>query len=219
MDKLYYSIVSIFVGGEKLRPAINLRPVPEIVKPTQGTTKRPRTLIRNPAVTKAQEFARPSNPVVVAANNGANSAYQLPKNIGEILLKGMRDASINTPRPSIYQMEGGEFVPPATFMYGFKPITKQPTLDFSTQRPTSNGYNQPQGQYQSNNGGAPADNNYKSPQKTAAKYKSYRGGKTNQRPRKSTGRTKSSPTVIDKISNFLEPFTLPFKAFFKSSSR
>ena len=195
-----------------------MKPVPEIVKPKQGTTKRPHTVIRNPAVTKAQEFARPSSPVV-AANNGANSAYQLPKNIGEILLKGMRDATINTPRPSIYQMEGGEFVPPATFMYGFKPITNQPTFDFSTQRPSSNGYNQPQGQYQTNNA-APPNNNYNSPQKTVAKYKSYRGGKTNQRPRKSAGRTKSSsPSVIDKISNFLEPFTLPFKALFTSSSR
>ena len=71
--------------------------MPEIVKPTAGTTKRPHTVIRNPAVTKAQEFARPSliggaggQSAPQSQQAGYKSAYQLPKNIGEILLKGRR---------------------------------------------------------------------------------------------------------------------------------
>lgn len=220
-----------FSTSNKSKPSINLRPVPEIVKPKAGTTKRPLTAVRNPVVTRLQEFARPSNYIAAGTSGdsgpqkqpqaGYNSAYKLPKNIGGILLKAMRDnknsnnaASINTPRPQLYQTEGGEFMPPATFMYGFKPITNQPQqVQYSTAQPPRAVAAQPQYQQQQQNVGYNNNNNIQNnvPQKSTTKYKSYRGGNNNTRPKRNK---KAPPSVIDKISNFLEPFTLPFKSLF-----
>lgn len=124
-------------------------------------------------------------------------------------------ASINTPRPQLYQTEGGEFMPPSTFMYGFKPITNQPQqVQYSTAQPPRAVASQPQyQQQQQQNVGYNNNNNIQNnvPQKSTTKYKSYRGGNNNARPKRNK---KASPSVIDKISNFLEPFTLPFKSLF-----
>ena len=74
----------------------------------------------------------------------------------------MRASKIATPAPQLYQTEGGQFMPPSTFMYGFKPITKEPEV-LTTPKP--------QKQY---GGGGQRPSPKKVPQKSKYNSNSYR---------------------------------------------
>ena len=117
-----YTVTSL----PKAKPKLNLKPVPEIVKPPTKSTKRPHTYIRRPEITRVQEFAKPKSAYKPWTNmdmkmkSETKSKLQKSKNI----MKYSRDSkNIITNRPMTFMTASGQFEPPSTLLFGFKPMT------------------------------------------------------------------------------------------------
>ena len=103
----------------KSKPKLNLKPVPEIVKPITKSTKRPHVFIRRPEITKVQEFAKPSKPQdykhqlkLFKISNQNNNRFVRSKTTQQIIKEKYKRLSAAS----------RDFEPPSSLTYGFKPI-------------------------------------------------------------------------------------------------
>jgi hypothetical protein len=162
-------------------PRVSLPPVPEVVRPSASSTNRPHSFVRKPAITKVQGFAQPgSGPTPAPATN----------------------QHILTNRPMTFQTASGQFQPPSTLLFGFKPLTGGTTpISRPTPRAPRAGFSQPpvgfgfQPSQERGRGGAGLDVR-------------LQGGPA----RKGARATKSrGSSVLERISSFLEPLTEPLR--------
>ena len=169
-----------------VHPTVSLPPVASIV--ISGTTrepKKPREPIISssgqrhppaPAITKLQAFAVPGsqkdNQGFKVAGSQDNQGFKVP---------GSQDNQhILTNRPMTFQTASGEFKPPSTLLYGFKPMTTP--LPPPSNHPAS----------------------HSSPSSPASLDVRLQRGELQGRRK---GR--KTPSMLQRISNFLEPITRP----------
>jgi hypothetical protein len=184
-------------------------------------------VLRNPEVIKAQEFARPDNPVTQSTVSAAEAIYrglstfQRPSSSSS---SGSPDNShLFTNPPMTFQTASGRFVPPSTLIFGFKPMTPTPasSLSSSYRRPQAEATNQEE------NFSPPSKLNYGfKPTTSSVSANSYAAeaassGKSVTKAVSTVSRPKSSApySIIDQISDFLEPFTKPWANLFASTTR
>ena len=209
-------------------PPVTLKPVPEIVKPTIRTTKKLNNYVGNAQVSKVKAFASPNRPPsswkqavnsqqTIYTSQGAGQTNSQPSNIGDILQSENRDNKyIYTNRPMTYQTASGNFVPPSTLLFGFKPMT-EPTNVAETSYKGSQRNNIQESSSQYKGKGKSRGNKIKSyrsnPRKVQYKKSSSKSGGS----KKSSGDlSPSGSSMIDQISQFLEPFTKPFTKLFSN---
>ena len=161
------------------QPAGNLKSVPEILKPNKG-----------------QEYERPSSPQTSGGFKPPNIIYNQFKPT-----QGAREAQDNqyilTNRPMTFQTASGNFLPPSTLLYGFKPITEPGFINRPTNPPRSNIESSKYiGKTKSsiNNSGSSSN----------LLQASYLQEKPRYKKSSSNSRDNSSSSVIDQISQFLE---------------
>ena len=161
------------------QPAGNLKSVPEILKPN-----------------KDQEYERPSSPQTSGGFKPPNIIYNQFKPT-----QGAREAQDNqyilTNRPMTFQTASGNFLPPSTLLYGFKPITEPGFINRPTNPPRSNFQSAKYlGKTKSsiNNSGSSSN----------LLQASYLQEKPRYKKSSSNSRDNSSSSVIDQISQFLE---------------
>ena len=161
------------------QPAGNLKSVPEILKPNKG-----------------QEYERPSSPQTSGGFKPPNIIYNQFKPT-----QGAREAQDNqyilTNRPMTFQTASGNFLPPSTLLYGFKPITEPGFVNRPTNPPRSNIESAKYiGKTKSsiNNSGSSSN----------LLQASYLQEKPRYKKSSSNSRDNSSSSVIDQISQFLE---------------
>ena len=161
------------------QPAGNLKSAPEILKPNKG-----------------QEYERPSSPQTSGGFKPPNIIYNQFKPT-----QGAREAQDNqyilTNRPMTFQTASGNFLPPSTLLYGFKPITEPGFINRPTNPPRSNFQSAKYlGKTKSsiNNSGSSSN----------LLQASYLQEKPRYKKSSSNSRDNSSSSVIDQISQFLE---------------
>jgi len=161
------------------QPAGNLKSAPEILKPNKG-----------------QEYERPSSPQTSGGFKPPNIIYNQFKPT-----QGAREAQDNqyilTNRPMTFQTASGNFLPPSTLLYGFKPITEPGFINRPTNPPRSNFesakfFGKPKSSI--NNSGYSSNLLQASNLQEKPRYKKS----------SSNSRDNSSSSVIDQISQFLE---------------
>ena len=105
------------VTNYKAKSKINLKPVPEIVKQSTKSTKRPHVFIRPHAITKVQDFAKPSKPQNLKKDLKKKHILQEKKDLYK------REKHKRIKRPASIKNARGQFEPPSTLAYGFQPMT------------------------------------------------------------------------------------------------
>ena len=101
------------VSSSSIKPILNLKPVPEIVKPVKPSTRRPHTFIRRPEIVRVQEFAKPGT-FMFEMNKPSPRAHF------ERLQKLNADGDINQGNSVNSVTLGRKFVPPNSLTYGFR---------------------------------------------------------------------------------------------------
>ena len=161
------------------QPAGILKSVPEIMKPNKG-----------------QEYERPSSPQTSGGFKPPNIIYNQFKPA-----QGASEAQDNqyilTNRPMTFQTASGNFLPPSTLLYGFKPITEPGFINRPTNPPRSNSESAKYlGKTKSSINNSGSSSNHL--------QASYLQEKPRFKKSFSNSRDSSSSSVIDQISQFLE---------------
>jgi hypothetical protein len=194
-------------------------------------------VVRKPEAVRAQEFARPDNPAPLQAQaNAVEAIYkglstfqrQQPYSGGSSSGGGVDNSYLFTNPPMTFQTASGRFVPPSTLVFGFKPMTPTPATSLPSaevRRPLANEHNNKEQGFN-----PPPKVNYglfKPSSSSAAVYNQVSddgNGKSSATAVKtstaalSRPKASSSYSIIDQISDFLEPFTKPWTTLFASST-
>ena len=99
----------VTVAGASIKPILQLKPVPEIVKPVTPSTRRPHTFIRRPEIVRVQEFAKPGTFMFEMSKPSPRTHF-------ERLQKLNADADNKGNSVTL----GRKFVPPNSLTYGFR---------------------------------------------------------------------------------------------------
>ena len=220
-DVTYNPNLPASTAGEAA-PSPKSRPAPAL---WQQTT----TVIRKPEAIKAQEFARPDNPLPQQLSSSSSAAEAIYKGLSTFQRQqstsssGTDNSHLFTNPPMTFQTASGRFLPPSTLLFGFKPMTPTPASSLAdARRPagdTDGSFSPPP---KLNYGFKPAG------VASAAVYnqvsdEATRKGKSSAATTKAASavsRPKSSAnnySIIDQISDFLEPFTKPWASLFQST--
>lgn len=97
-------------SSSSIKPILNLKPVPEIVKPITPSTRRPHTFIRRPEIVRVQEFAKPGTFMFEMSKPSPRAHF-------ERLQKLTTDGDNNKGNSVTL---GRKFVPPNSLTYGFR---------------------------------------------------------------------------------------------------
>ncbi|XP_023336285.1 uncharacterized serine-rich protein C215.13 [Eurytemora carolleeae] len=161
------------------QPAGNLKSVPEILKPN-----------------KDQEYERPSSPQTSGGFKPPNIIYNQFKPTQDAR-KAQDNQYILTNRPMTFQTASGNFLPPSTLLYGFKPITEPGFINRPTNPPRSNFES---AKYLGKPKSSINNSGYSSNLLQASNLQE----KPRYKKSSSNSRDNSSSSVIDQISQFLE---------------
>ena len=98
------------VSSSSIKPILNLKPVPEIVKPVSSSTRRPHTFIRRPEIVRVQEFAKPGT-----------FMFEMSKPSPRTHLERLQRLNTDGENNSVNSVTlGRKFVPPNSLTYGFR---------------------------------------------------------------------------------------------------
>ena len=161
------------------QPAGNLKSVPEILKPN-----------------KDQEYERPSSPQTSGGFKPPNIIYNQFKPTQDAR-EAQDNQYILTNRPMTFQTASGNFLPPSTLLYGFKPITEPGFINRPTNPPRSNFES---AKYLGKPKSSINNSGYSSNLLQASNLQE----KPRYKKSSSNSRDNSSSSVIDQISQFLE---------------